>query len=50
VGKDDKEFGLEMKEAERKADEITGEMKRQKKKLCRKKWGGKKRDLMKKIY
>jgi len=35
MGKDDKEFRLEMKEAERKADEITGEMKGQKKK-CRK--------------
>ena len=31
MGKDDKEFRLEMEEAERKADEITGEMKRQKK-------------------
>lgn len=32
MGKDDKEFRLEKKEAERKADEITGEMKRLKKK------------------
>jgi len=31
MGKDDKEFRLEMKEAERKAEEITGEMERQKK-------------------
>ena len=40
MGTDDKEFRLEMKEAERKADKITGEMKRSpppKKKLCRKK-------------
>jgi hypothetical protein len=49
MGKDDKEFRLEIKKAERKADEITGEMKRQKKNCVGKKWG-KKRDLMKKIY
>jgi hypothetical protein len=40
MGKDDKEFRIEMKGVEPMAEEITGGMKRQKK-LCRKKWGRK---------